>query len=278
MTHIIGFATEFYTLWSYEKENVYAGNVVMNGVGPQIIGINHRYYYIKNISKDLEKAKALYPGVEIDEELRGVTRSFERFEKAEYPANCFSFGMLAGKEIATLSHSKDHVWQLFRAMNQENGGRRRVLARRRLIEMGELLRYKHTEIQTRWKRVEDFNEYDYREGSHEEPYTVEIKHNYATPKFIEINESKKRQAAQPYFFTDGQKVELSIKQVGATGFTGTYGYTFIRIYETEDGKTVKYTGSSPIDLVDGFNKVKATIKHKEFRGNKETHLLRMRVV
>lgn len=264
MTHIIGFATEFYTLWSYEKENVYAGNVVMNGVGPQIIGVKHCYYYIKNISKDLDRVKSLYPGIEIDEELRGVSRSFERFEKSEYPANCFSFGMMAGKDISTLSHTKEHVWQLFRAMSSEKGARRRAMARRRLIEMGELVKYPHNE----WVVI----------GGSLNCTNVEVLKNYATPKFIEIEESKKRQAEQPYFFIDGQKVELLIKQVGATGFTGTYGYTFIRIYETQDGKTVKYIGSSPLDLVDGFNKVKATVKHKEFRGNKETHLLRMKIV
>ncbi len=270
MALAIGFATEFYTLWDITVEKVYGGNVVMNGVGPNVIGYNTKYGYIKNISKDREKAIDAYPGIEIDEDLRGRSRSWEKFDKVDYPVDCFSFGQLSGVKI---SEATD-VWQICRAMTNEKGARRRASARRRLIELGELVRYPHTEtkrINVNWaKRDESGNclEDDYQD--------VEYRVSYATPKFVEIAEAKKKQSAQDYLFNDGEKVSLSIKEVGRFGFQSTYGYTSIRVYETSEGKTVKYMGSNPIDLPDGFTTIKATIKHKEYRGNKETHLLRMK--
>lgn len=259
MSLAIGFATEFYTLWDINVEPTYSGNNVINGVGPMITGYKTNYCYLKNISTDREKAIAAYPGIEIDEDLRGKHGSWEKFDRVDYPADCFSFGQLSGGEISKATDT----WQLNRAMNQEKGARRRALARRRLIQLGELVRYPHMELRTVWENVDE---------------TKEVRVNYATPKFVQIAEAKKRQAEQPYLFTDGAKVSLSIKEVGRFGFQGTFGYVSIRIYETSDGKTVKYMGSSPVDLGDGFNNVKATIKHKEYKDNKETHLMRMKLI
>ena len=95
MKHIIGFATQFYTLWNYEaipqyKEDSY-GNYHQTGVV-------HNYYYIKNVSTRLDKVKELYPNVEIDTELRG-TNSFTRTEKLDLPNNYFWAGKYAGKLI-----------------------------------------------------------------------------------------------------------------------------------------------------------------------------------
>lgn len=276
MKQCIGFATEFYTLWEIWQTPVYSGNVVMNGVPPQQIGINHEYYYIKNISKDLEKAKAAYPGVDVDEELRGQTRSFERFEKMEYPSDCFSFGKCAGEPIC----ASTDVWQLKRAMwiivgqTGESNKRKRVLARRRLIELGELLKYPH--FIERLENV-DWGKRDANDNClPDNEQVVKYRVSYATPKFIEIDEAKKIQAAQPYYFIDGEKVTLKVKEVKAFGFETQFGYTSVRIYETEDGKTVKYVGASPVAIGDGYKEIKATVKHKEFRGNKETHLLRIK--
>ncbi len=95
MKQIIGFATQFYTLWNYEAVTQYKTDSYGNH---HQTGIEHKYYYIKNVSTDLNKVKALFPNVEIDTELRG-TSSFTRNEKIDLPENYFWYGKYAGKLI-----------------------------------------------------------------------------------------------------------------------------------------------------------------------------------
>lgn len=95
MKQIIGFATQFYTLWNYEAVPQYKTDSYGNH---HKTGIEHKYYYCKNVSTDLEKVKGLFPNVEIDTELRG-TSSFTRNEKIDLPKNYFWAGKYAGKLI-----------------------------------------------------------------------------------------------------------------------------------------------------------------------------------
>lgn len=95
MKKIIGFATQFYTLWDYEALPQYKTDSYGNH---HQTGVNHNYYYIKNVSTDIDKVKALFPNVEIDTELRG-TSSFTRNEKLDLPENYFWGGKYAGKLI-----------------------------------------------------------------------------------------------------------------------------------------------------------------------------------
>lgn len=95
MKKIIGFATQFYTLWNYEAVPQYKTDSYGNH---HQTGVDHKYYYIKNVSTDLEKVKSLFPNVEIDTELRG-TSSFTRNEKLDLPENYFWGGKYAGKLI-----------------------------------------------------------------------------------------------------------------------------------------------------------------------------------
>lgn len=95
MKQIIGFATQFYTLWNYEAVPQYKTDSYGNH---HQTGIEHKYYYCKNVSTDLDKVKALFPNVEIDTELRG-TSSFTRNEKLDLPENYFWAGKYAGKLI-----------------------------------------------------------------------------------------------------------------------------------------------------------------------------------
>lgn len=95
MKQIIGFATQFYTLWNYEAVPQYKTDSYGNHHQK---GIEHKYYYCKNVSTDLDKVKALFPNVEIDTELRG-TSSFTRNEKLDLPENYFWAGKYAGKLI-----------------------------------------------------------------------------------------------------------------------------------------------------------------------------------
>ena len=95
MKQVIGFATQFYTLWNYEAVPQYKTDSYGNH---HQTGIEHKYYYCKNVSTDLDKVKALFPNVEIDTELR-VTSSFTRNEKLDLPENYFWAGKYAGKLI-----------------------------------------------------------------------------------------------------------------------------------------------------------------------------------
>ncbi len=95
MKKIIGFATQFYTLWNYEAVPQHKTDSYGNH---HQTGVNHNYYYIKNVSTDIDKVKALFPNVEIDTELRG-TSSFTRNEKLDLPENYFWGGKYAGKLI-----------------------------------------------------------------------------------------------------------------------------------------------------------------------------------
>ena len=112
MEKIIGFATQFYTLWNYEAVPQY----ITDSYGKQHqTGVDHKYYYIKNISKTLYKAKSLYPDVEIDSDLRG-TRSFIRTERLDLPENYFWGGKYAGKLIDDILEI-DFNYCLWRAEN-----------------------------------------------------------------------------------------------------------------------------------------------------------------
>lgn len=95
MKKIIGFATQFYTLWDYEAVPQYKTDSYGNH---HQTGVDHKYYYIKNVSTDLDKVKSLFPNVEIDTYLRG-TSSFTRNEKLDLPDNYFWGGKYAGKLI-----------------------------------------------------------------------------------------------------------------------------------------------------------------------------------
>jgi hypothetical protein len=112
MKQIIGFATQFYTLWNYEAVNQYRTDSYGNH---HQTGVVHKYYYIKNISTDIDKVKTLFPNVEIDNELRG-TSSFTRNEKLELPEGYFWGGKYAGKLIDEVIES-DFQYCLWSAEN-----------------------------------------------------------------------------------------------------------------------------------------------------------------
>lgn len=105
MKKIIGFATQFYTLWDYEAVNQYRTDSYGNH---HQTGVDHKFYYIKNVSTDLEKVKALFPNVEIDDQLRGKTNSFSYNEKMDLPEGYFWGGKYAGKLIEEIMEIDFH--------------------------------------------------------------------------------------------------------------------------------------------------------------------------
>lgn len=98
-TLAIGFANKFYTLWSIDIEPVYTIDVYGNN---WLTGYNTHYTYHKNISIDLDKAKELYPTLEVKEDLRGKTKSWTTENKEDLCPQIMKFGKYYGKDINEL--------------------------------------------------------------------------------------------------------------------------------------------------------------------------------
>lgn len=263
----LGFTNHFYTLWSVTQ-----GLHVIN------------YCYCQNLSMDYDEAKrkiallAGEAGYDEDLELRG-SGSFTRTVRQvkAMAAWEFTFGKLTGMDIRTC----DDVWQLRRAMREEVGGRRRVYARRRLLELNELVRYDWEERVINPERYEELvltHGIDWNSETVETAYDI-IRRKYTAPRHAAILESKKAEAlASGHFFTDKQRLELKIKKIGGFSFDTAFGTTFVHKYLTEDGKLVKYMGGTPPDVpTDEYVTVAATVKHGNYKGVDETKLQRIKI-
>lgn len=99
MIQAIGFTNKFFTLWSIDTEPVYT----TDAYGKHwLTGYNTSYTYHKNISFDWEKAKALYPTLEVKEDLRGKTNSWTTENKQDLCPQIMKFGKYYGKDINEL--------------------------------------------------------------------------------------------------------------------------------------------------------------------------------
>lgn len=87
----IGFTNKYYTLWDVCHDVTHLDNGV-------VIEKTH-CAYIKNISFDRDVAMSKYPGVEVDEDLRGHERSFS-YTKEIYPDDVFRFGRYRGNKFS----------------------------------------------------------------------------------------------------------------------------------------------------------------------------------
>lgn len=248
----LGFTTEYYTLWEVsEPIKRYGAGQVINGVFHGNIYWEQACLYVQNLSKTYDKAieKIANIGEFVEDlTLRGHS-SFVRNVKTEtidYPDHIFPFGQLMGQDI----RQSDNVWQLTRTMNDDKNKRRRVIARRRLIELGELIR-----------NICFASEDNYIPKGH----------------FQRLKEQADKLAASGHFFEAGKRIRVNIQRIGGFGFETQYGITYIEEYMTEAGQLIKYKGSSPIQLPEGFSTVIGTIEHSEYKGYPETRLKRMKI-
>lgn len=109
----IGFASKFYTLWDVTEETVYR---TVNDVH-FASGTKTTFTYYQNLSTDLDKAisKAKSMGVtilEVDEDLRGKTRSFSSVKNRDdiYTDEQFKFGKYEALQIEDCKDVKYLVW------------------------------------------------------------------------------------------------------------------------------------------------------------------------
>lgn len=244
----IGFATEFYTLWDVTDREVWGTNEVTGQ--RYLIGISTDYYYIKNISKDLDKVHELHPDLIVDEELRGQSHSFQVFHRDREPLPAdyylyFPYGKLKGDVIS----DSFNEWHLLRLFNDEYANKRsRALARRRLVDLGTIIKYNG-----RWIKTADLQKYE-------------------LDRF-------KRSLVGGHHFEDGQRVELRLRFIEATSFHTQFGTTWVETYGSECGRLFKYMGSNTPDIsADEYTTVMATIKHDYYKGDMETKLQRIKVV
>ena len=252
----LGFTSMYYTLWEVgEPQKRYTSGATVNGVFTGSFYMEQQCTYMQNLSKDYDTAVRKIEEISggkygIDLDLRGHS-SFVRncgSEGNDMPDYVFSFGQLAGHDIRMATD----VWQLNRAMKEERGRRRRVYARRRLIELGELVR---------------------------NPFGGD---NYITPTHFKYLSDKADKASKSgHFFENGSRVTLTLKRIGGTSWHVQFGYRqsimFLEEYITEAGQHVKYKGSSPLDINDEFVEIVGTVEHSEYNGLPETRLKRMKL-
>jgi len=109
----IGFANLYYTLWDVWNETMY--KVDHNGKAWPT-HINTHFDYIKNISIDLDKVKAKYPDLEINEELKGQSRSFIKNREEDLSPELLKFGKYSGYTVQEVSE-KDFDYILWLIKN-----------------------------------------------------------------------------------------------------------------------------------------------------------------
>lgn len=268
----IGFTNHYYTLWDVTTHEKYGSH------GEKYLVTNYHYY--QNLSmveaEAIAKVEQRTDIYEIDLDLRGEHGSYytQRMIK-DFESWRFSFGKLTGVDI----RSCNDVWQLKRAMQAESTGRRKVYARRRLLELGELVKFRWAKEQ----KVYDFDtQIDDKDGYPTNPFTLTtVKLNYGTPKQQEWWLAKQfvLTLQQGHHYSPGQKVQLEVKLMSEFHFDGMYGTTYIQTFATVDGKVVKYKGGTPQEISkEVFTKIRGTVKHDSYKGVNETYLQRIKII
>lgn len=256
--YIIGFSNKFFTLWYYERVPV-----VVNG---RTIAYDDKYRYVKNISFDESKARKLYPNANVDLSLRG-SESFTSRVVVELPYFLVQYGSLKGHHISELDDRRVlfAIYNSFRLY--KTNIRSVVLARRRLIEMGELKRYEN---------LIDVSDKFYQESGNIITYLT--KRNYATEFTISKIERDKKYSEVQYLHNDNERLRVTIKRVSSTSYPTMFGECYIERYENEKGDVYIYKGTTPPKTeLFVFYDMGVTIKHSEYKGNKQTIIKRPKV-
>jgi len=245
--YVIGKADTFYTLW---QVHTYEAKRQVSTQYTDVYRVTEKIFIQNLSSKSLDDAmlrseKIGNKALEFNPELRG-TKSFTSSEFTGkridmFPVDVFPFGKLVGEKIMEC----EDTWQLIRTYKGDNNPRRRVIARARLIDLGELVR-----LNGEWVTLD------------------------------RVEELRVEKLEKGHVFSDGERVQIDVRLINSFHFETAYGWSTIQIFETSCGKVVKYVGASPIDGVDKqtFVQVKATVKHTEYRDMPETRIMRAKVI
>lgn len=259
MKQVIGFTSVFYTLWHV-------------GAPYKEYTSQYSFYwkvdkqYLQNLSMDLEQAKAKMTGeYEIDTDLRGT--SFHSVRVGALVDNTPDWICpFSGEDMRNgFFPSMKRVYYAHRFAEAIKFRRYAVWARRAMIESGELVRHRMT--------VETDN-YDNTTRLQNMKYVV----NYATEKQRHFDLQRKDTAENSgHFYNDGEKIELTVQQVASISFEGMYGRTYIITYKDSQGRIFKYMGGTPVNI-EAQARIKATVKHSEYKGVHETKLQRIKIL
>jgi len=279
----IGFATQYFTLWNVSKP-------YKHYFGTQKYDFEWRvdYQYLQNLSKDEEQAKAKAAkfgttNLEVDKQLYGRSISFYTTgEKGsdrpdwEFPLNIHRYGIGdirtagQGRKLSdgrdddfTNGEERKALWCLYlkKEIVFEGENRTRpdwarpiVYARRRMIELGMLVKYNG---------------------------------QWISPKYRDtLVEREKKQAILDsleggFLHQEKERIETQLQEIDARHFEGEYGEFYIITYRSSDNKLYKYMGSTPPQISqqeDEFTRVKGTVKHTQYKEEEQTQLQRITVI
>lgn len=142
----IGFASEYYTLWDIQTETVYfTDNYGKHWPLREIT----KFLYLKNISKDLNKVKELYPTTLIDENLRGYNRSFSIDGKVDLSPEIIKFGKYSGLHIEEIA-KKDFQYLLWLLENTNSA----IIEKIKLLP--EYIEYKNIQIANKQNKINSY--------------------------------------------------------------------------------------------------------------------------
>lgn len=142
MATAIGFATQFYTLWDIQKEELFSTTITPRGEVHSPAGFRYICTYIKNISTDIDKVKKIYPDLDINEDLRGMSRSFDYIKgdgpKVTYAPELFSRGYSKGQVISECEDLKVLKW----GFENEGDAQRIAIIEKTILDKFSLIHYR----------------------------------------------------------------------------------------------------------------------------------------
>lgn len=122
--------------------------------------------------------------------------------------------------------------------------RHAVIARRRLVALGELVKFEGNYIS-----MDDY-----------------------------CREIKKRDVNNRHHYNEGDRVTLDLTLVDIKGYETYYGWNTLQFFKDNQDRTFMYSGTSPKNIEIGQTvEVTATIKHNVYKDEKQTLISRMKV-
>ncbi len=97
----------------------------------------------------------------------------------------------------------------------------------------------------------------------------------------EEKREKELKQFEGHHYDNGEKVEMNLVEIiKDRSWNSDFGRTYLIQWITDDNKIVQYIGGSPPYGDDGIyvGKVKATIKHVEYKGEKQTKIQRIKLI
>jgi hypothetical protein len=157
------------------------------------------------------------------------------------PYEAYPFDMFFGKPIAKMNDER----RLFGIIGHHLCPiRMQAIARRRLIELGHIVRYAGKWIAKRELR--------------------------------NIERDKVKERGNAHYFEEGQRVKVHVVKELLYQGQGQYGTFFIyRFVDQDTGDVYHYKGGEPMRFEQAI--ILGTVSHEEYKGNKQTNLKRITV-